>query len=93
MLLLKVTQVDGPLFPIGIFTVHAVMKCITDITGKNPADIDILTDCEVVVQMEPAKMAVSIPQELHNACVWDGSATEITCLVSTWKHVLDVAHE
>ena len=93
VLLLKVTQLDGPPFPIGIFTACAVVQCIVDITGKSPIDIDVLTDHEVVVQMEPVETVVSVTQEFHNVHVWDGCAAEIMCLVSTWKHVLEITHE
>ena len=43
--------------------------------------------------MEPAEIVVSVAQEFCNVHVWDGCAAEITCLVSTWKHVLEVTHK
>ena len=43
--------------------------------------------------MEPAEMVNTVAQEFQNVCVWDGCATENICLVSTCKHVLEVAHE
>ena len=86
VLLLKVTQLDRWPFPIGIFTACAVTQHIIDITGKSPVHTDVLTDCEVVVQMEPAEIVVSVAQEFCNVHVWDGCAAKITCLVSTQKH-------
>ena len=41
VLLLKVTQLDGRPFPIGIFTACAVAQWIIDITGESPVDIDM----------------------------------------------------
>ena len=90
VLLLKVTQLDRWPFPIGIFTACAVTQHIIDITGKSPVHTDVLTDCEVVVQMEPAEIVVSVAQEFCNVHVWNGCAAKITCLVSTQKHVLEV---
>ena len=89
VLLLKVTQLDEQPFPIGIFTVCAVMQWIVDITGKSPVDIDVLTNLEVVVQMEPADCCSGI---LKCACM-EGCTAKITCLVSTQEHVLEVTHE
>ena len=93
VLLLKVTQLDGRPFSICILTAHAVVQCIVDITGKSPIDIEVLTNCEVVVQMEPAETVVSVAEEFHNVHVWDGCAAEIMCLVSIQKHVLEITHE
>ena len=69
MLLLKVTQLDGKPFPVGIFTACTVTKCITEMTGMHPVDVDVLTDHDMVVQMEPTEMAVSLAQDLHNVHV------------------------
>ena len=52
VLLLKVTQLYGKPFPIGILTVWAVMQYITEITGATPVDVNVLTYQEVIVQME-----------------------------------------
>ena len=70
VLLLKVTQVDNKPFPIGIFTAWAVVQYITDITGAVPVDVEVLTDQEIIVQMEPAEMVVTVAQEFQNMCKW-----------------------
>ena len=43
--------------------------------------------------MEPGEMVVTVAQEFQNMHVWDGCAAKVTCVVSTQKHVLEVAHE
>ena len=43
--------------------------------------------------MKLAEMAITFAQEFQNVHVWDGCATKIMCLVSTCKHVLEVAHK
>ena len=42
-----------------------------------------MNDCDTIVQMEPDTTIVHAAQALHNARLWDGQATEITCLLSS----------
>ena len=49
---LRVTQTNGRPLPIGGFMSRAMTQMIHDITGVIPKEVDILTDQEVVFEIE-----------------------------------------
>ena len=67
LLLLEVIQMDGRPLPVGMFTACAVARRVIDLTGQNPVEVDIMNDCDAVVQMEPENLVVHVVQALHNA--------------------------
>ena len=93
LLLLEVTQTDGQPLPVGMFTVHTVAQHVIDLTGQNPVEVDVMNDCDTIVQVEPETTVVHAAQALHNARLWDGQATEITCLLSSRQSVVNIVHE
>ena len=52
VLLLRVTQANDRLLPTGGFTSRAMIQMICDIMGVIPKEADILTDQEVVLEIE-----------------------------------------
>ena len=52
VLLLRVTQANGRPLPTGGFMSRAMIQMISDITGVIPKEADILTDQEVVLEVE-----------------------------------------
>ena len=76
-----------------MFTARTVVQHVIDLTGQNPVEVDIMNDCNVIVQMEPDTIIVHAAQALRNARLWDGQATEITCLLSSRQSVVNVVHE
>ena len=93
VLLIQVTQLDDKPFRVGMLTACIVTRQILDLTGKNPINIEVITGQEAIVQMDPESSVVPVAQALHNLHMWDGNTTEITCLMSSWKHVQDTAYE
>ena len=93
LLLLEVTQTDGRPLPVGMFTACTVMQHVINLTGQNLAEVDVLNDCDTIVQMEQDTTVVHAAQVLHNTRLWDGQATEITCLLSSRQSVVNVVHE
>ena len=83
LLLLEVTQTDGRTLPVGMFTACTVAQHVIKLTGQNPVEIDVMNDCDTIVQMEPETTIVHAAVALHNARLWDGQADEITCLLSS----------
>ena len=73
------TQVDRLPFPIGMFTTGTVIQHIMDITRRNPVDIDVMNDYNVIVQMESKGTLVPVVQALYNTHMWDGHAAKIIC--------------
>ena len=93
LLLLEVTQTDGRPLPVGMFTACTVAQYVIELTGQNPVEVDVMNDCEVIIQMEPETTVVHAAQALHNARLWDDQAAEITCLLSSRQSVVNVVHE
>ena len=52
VLLLRVTQANGRLLPIGGFTGRAMAQMLYEIAGVTSREVVILTDQEVVVELE-----------------------------------------
>ena len=76
-----------------MFTARRVAQHVIDLTGQTPVEVDVMNDCDVIIQMEPNTIVVHAAQELHNARLWDGQATEITCLLSSRQSMVNVVHE
>ena len=76
-----------------MFTACAVAQHVINLTGQNPIEVDVMNDCNMIVQMEPDTTFVNAAQALHNARLWDGQATEITCLLSSRQSVVNIVHE
>ena len=93
LLLLEVTQTDGRPLPVGMFTACTVAQHVIKLTGQNPVEIDVMNGHDMIIQMEPETTIVHAAQALHNARLWDGQATEITCLLSSRQSVVNVVHE
>ena len=79
LLLLEVTQTDGRPLPVRMFTACTVAQHVIELTGQNPVEIDVMNDCDMIIQMEPETTVVHAAQALHKARLWDGQAAEITC--------------
>ena len=60
LLLLEGTQMDGRPLPVGMFTARAVAQHVIDLKGQNPVEVDIMNDCDAVVQMEPKNLVVHV---------------------------------
>ena len=53
LLLIQVTQVNGCPLPIGSFTAWAVVAMVQRHTGHHPVDVDVMSDQDVVIELEP----------------------------------------
>ena len=52
VLLLRVTQANGRLLPIEGFMSRAMVQMICDVMGVIPKEVEILTDQEVIVEVD-----------------------------------------
>ena len=76
-----------------MFTARMVAQHVIKLTGQNPVEVDVINDRDTIIQMEPETTVVHAAQALHSARLWDGQATEITCLLSSRQSVVNVVHE
>ena len=64
VLLLRVTQANGKPLPIGGFTERAMAQMLHEIAGVIPKEVVILTDQEVVMELEEASM-MEVSRAVH----------------------------
>ena len=93
VLLIEATQVDGSSLPLGTFMVRSVAYQILGLTGRNPVDIEVINDRNVIVQKEPELGVVPVAQALHTINKWEGFAAEITCLMTSHKNMVGIIKE
>ena len=92
LLLIQATQVNGWPLPIGSFTARTVATIIQHQTGYLPIDVDVMSDRDAVIEMEPDVRVWEVAQHLHGICEWDGQQADIS-LLSTHCSVINVVHE
>ena len=83
LLLIQATQVSRQPLPIGSFTAQAVIAIVQRHTGHHPVDVDVMSDWDAVIELEPDIRVGEVAQLLHSTHEWDGQPVEISCLLST----------
>ena len=83
LLLIQATQVNGCPLPIGSFTAWTIVSMIQKQTGYHPVDMDVMSDRDAVIELEPDIRVGEVAQLLHGTHEWDGQLAEISCLLST----------
>ena len=71
MLLLRVTQANGRPLPIEGFTSRAMVQMIHDIMGVIPKEVDILTDQEVVFEIEDQSSIIEVSRVIQGLFHWE----------------------
>ena len=93
LLLIQATQVNGCPLPIGSFTACTVATVVHNQMGHLPVDVDVMSDRDAVIELEPDVRVGEVAQHLHGTHEWDGQQAEIICLLSTCHTVINVIHE
>ena len=93
LLLIQATQVNGQPLPIGSFTAWAVVAMVRRHTGHHPVDVDVMSDWDAVIELEPGVRVGEVAQLLHGTHKWDGQPVDISCLLSTWCSIINVVQE
>ena len=65
VLLLRVTQVNGKPLPIGGFTSRVMAQMLHEIAGVTPRDVVILTNQEVVIELEKETPIMEVSRTVH----------------------------
>ena len=63
--LIQVTQINGCPLPIGSFTAWAVVVMVQRHTGHHPVDVDVMSDWDAVIELEPGVRVGEVAQLLH----------------------------
>ena len=69
LLLIQATQVNRCPLPIGSFTAKAVVAMVQRHTGHHPVDVDVMSDQDEVIELEPD---MRVAQLLHGTHEGDG---------------------
>ena len=93
LLLIQATQVNRRLLPIGSFTAGVVVAMVQRHTGHHPVNVDVMSDQDAVIELEPNVRVGEVAQLLHGTQEWDGQPVEISCLLSTQCSVINVVQE
>ena len=83
LLLIQATQVNGCPLLIGSFSARAIVSMIQKQTGYHPVNVDVMSDRDAVIELEPEVRVGEVAQLLHGTREWDGQLAEVSCLLST----------
>ena len=85
VLLLRVTQANGKPLPIGGFTSRAMAQMLNKIAGMIPRDVVILTDQEVVIELEIEKPIMEVSRAVHGLYQWAGQSITVDSVIA-WRY-------
>ena len=89
----RVTQANGRLVPIGGFTSRAMIQMRCDITGVIPKEADILTDQEVVLEIEDQSSIVEVSRVIQGLFHWGGQVITVDSVVTTQDLITEIIRE
>ena len=62
-------------------------------TGHQPVEVEVVTDRDVIIELEPDVRVGEVAQLLHGTQEWDGHLAEVDCLMSTQRSVVNVVQD
>ena len=77
VLLLRVTQARSKPLPIGGFTGRAMAQMLYEIAGVTPREVVILTDQEVVEELEMETPIMEVSRAVHGLYQWAGQSISV----------------
>ena len=93
VLLLRVTQASGKPLPIGGFTGRAMALMLYEIAGVTPREVVILTDQEVVVELEMETPIMEVSRAVHGLYQWAGQSISVDSLVARRDSIKEIVRE
>ena len=93
MLLLRVTQANGRPLPSGGFTSRAMTQMIHDIMGVIPKEVVILTDQEVVFEIEDQSSIIEVSRVIQGLFHWGGQSIMVDSVVATQDSITKIIKE
>ena len=92
VLLLRVTQANGTPLPIGEFTGRAMAQ-MYEIAGVTPREVVIVTDQEVVVELEIKTPIMEVSRAVHGLYQWAGKSISVDSLVARKDSINEIVRE
>ena len=93
VLLLRVTQGNGKPLPIGGFTNRVMAQMLHKITGVTPRDVVVLTDQEVVIELEMETPIMEVSRAVHGLYQWAGQSITVDCVVARRDLIKQIVKE
>ena len=93
VLLLRVTQANGRPLPVEGFMSRAMVQMICDVMGVIPKEVEILTDQEVVVEVEDQSSIVEVSRAIQGLFHWGGQAVTVDSIVATQDSITEIVKE
>ena len=93
VLLLRVTKTNGRPLPTGGFMNRAVTQMIHDIMGVIPKETNILTDQEVVLEIEDQSSIIEVSRAIQGLFHWGGQSITVDSVVATQDSITKIIKE
>ena len=91
--LLRVTQANGKPLPIGGFTCRVMAQMLYEIAGVTPGCVVVLTDQEVVVELEMETPIMEVSRAVHGLYQWAGQSISVDSLVARRDSIKEIVKE
>ena len=79
---MRVTQSNGRPFPIGGFTRRVMAQMLHEVAGGDPKEVLIMSDQEVVVELEEETPMMDVSRAKHGLFHWGGQSKTVDSLVA-----------
>ena len=93
VLLLRVTQANGRPLPFGGFTGRAMTQMIHEIMGIILREVVILTDQEVVFEIEDDSSIIEVSKAVQGLFHWGGQSIIVDSVVATQDSITEIIKE
>ena len=72
LLLLSILQADEHPMPVGTFSARDIVEQVSHIAWSSPVMVDVMNDCEAIIELDPESVVVHVAQALQTTWVLDG---------------------
>ena len=93
VLLLRVTRANGKPLPIGGFTTRAMAQMLYEIAGVTLRDVVVLTDQEVVIELEMEMPIMEVSRAMHGLYKWAGQSIAVDSVVAGRDSIKEMVKE
>ena len=93
VLLVRVTQANGRPLPVEGFMSRTMVQMICDVMGVIPKEVEILTDQEVVVEVEDQSSVVEVSRAIQGLFHWGGQAVTVDSIVAVQDSISGIVKE
>ena len=93
VLLLKVMQSSGKPLPIGGFTGRVMAQMLHDIAGVIPREVTVLTEQDMVMELEEETSMMEVLRAIHGIYHWAGQSIMVHSLVARKDSITEIISE